>query len=467
MGSPLWWAIGIVGLVLSGAMAQERLDLEACYRIALERNPQLRAAKEQAEGARARVEQAEAAQGFSLNARYTQTRLGPEVSFQPAPGAPRFTVVPGSRSDATFTLQRVLYGEALDHSERAARWGYEASRQNEEQVRQEVLLRVRSAYLNLLKAERLWEVAQQSLEQTRAHLKVAQAMFEAGVVARFDVLRAEVEVQNAEERLLQAENGVALAKAALNNAMGLPPESPLEVEPLTGELRPTPTYEESLEQAYRQRPELAALKAQWQAAQEQVRAARAGQRPTLLLNANYIRQTSTAFARNFSWNASLVVNWNLFDSGQVRSQVEQAEALVRQLEETMEQVRQGIALEVRQAVLNLETARKRVETTRKAVEQAEEAFRVAQLRYREGAGTSVEMTDAQVALTAARTSAVNALYDYELAWAQWEKAVGIAPWAPPALEPPPPPPQAQPMPAKESPPPPRALRPRGERRSAP
>ncbi len=114
----------------------------------------------------------------------------------------------------------------------------------------------------------------------------------------------------------------------------------------------------------------------------------------------------------------------LFDGGQARASTRQAEAALEKAQLAAEHVEDAIELEVTQAALAVNAARQKLKTTQATVDQAVEGLRIAQLRYENGVGTQVEVLDAQVALTAARTNNVNAQYDFQVALARLWSAMG-------------------------------------------
>ena len=117
-------------------------------------------------------------------------------------------------------------GNALD----AARWSIRSSERDLDRTVQDVVLNVKQAYYGLLAAKKLVEVAQKTIEQTEGHLRQAQAFFNAGSKPRFDVTRAEVEVNNAKLGLINARNSVRIRTIVLNNAMGIDPGQATEIE---------------------------------------------------------------------------------------------------------------------------------------------------------------------------------------------------------------------------------------------
>jgi outer membrane protein TolC len=141
-------------------------------------------------------------------------------------------------------------------------------------------------------------------------------------------------------------------------------------------------------------------------------------------NRNYDADPSSFGGQRETWDASAALSLPLFDSGQTRGRVKQARADLESAREAEQQMHNLVMLEVRQAHLSILEAQERMRVAEKDVEQAREALRLAQIRYQSGISTSVEVTDAEVALAQSRTSQVNAFYDYLLARARLQKAVG-------------------------------------------
>jgi len=248
------------------------------------------------------------------------------------------------------------------------------------------------------------------------------------VAPKFDVLRAEAELAAAEEQLLTARNGVALAKAALNQLLGRPTDAPIELTPLPEPMEVDPEVlrsEPFIRQALAHRPEMKSVEWQIRSAEEFLKLAKADKNPLVLLTGSYVRQTRTGFAENYQWGVNLVVQFPIFDSGRRESVVKEREATLEQALAQREQQERQIALEVEQAVRNFQVALQRLKTARAALVSAEEAFRLAQVRYEGGVGTQVEVWDAQVALTRARANEVQALYDAHKAFARLVYSTGL------------------------------------------
>ncbi|OIO90361.1 MAG: hypothetical protein AUJ92_19075 [Armatimonadetes bacterium CG2_30_59_28] len=403
-----------------------RLTLDESIRIALENNPGVETAERGRRAAQERIPQAKAQFGPDIDIIASHTLQGPTISFPTGLGTST-TIVPDSRNDYILQLSQTLYaGDSIPASRRAARLGAGVAADTLEDVRQDVVLRSKVAYFSVLRAEALRVVVAEALELAREHLRVANAHFDAGTVPKFDVLRSEVEVAQAEEFLVQADNAISLAGASFNSALGRPVDSPVALEAVDASGLRTPSLEESLDLAMQQRPELRVAEKSVTIAKESVTIEKAGRRPAVTLGAQYHRQTATGFSEDYFWNVALSLMLPVFDRGLAKSRVRESREIVAQNRSMGEQVRQAVALEVQQTLLNTREAVKRIETTKKSVAAAEESLRIADLRYQEGIGTQLEATDARVALTRARVSYTQALYDYHAAYAVWENAVGNA-----------------------------------------
>jgi outer membrane protein len=430
-----WLSVLPILFSLSFAVGQETqpLTLQQCIEIALKTHPLIRLSYRQLDAALARSEQAKAQWRPELTFTGVQRRQGPTVSFtvpNPLTGMP-VSIEIVKRDMRTLTgeiRQSLLSFGRKSASIRSAEFQVNATSATVQAVQAQLILRVTEAYADVLAAQAMEEVARQAVERVKIVLKTAQARYEAGVAPKFDVLRAEAELAAAEEQLLAARNGVALAKAALNQLLGRPTNASIELVSLPEPFDVLPELIQSepfIKQAMANRPELRSSEWQIRAAEELVKLAKADKNPLVLLTGSYVRQTKTGFAEDYQWGVNLVVQFPIFDSGRRESAVREREATLEQALAQRENLERQIALEVEQAVRNFQVALQRLKTARAALASAEEAFRLAQVRYEGGVGTQVEVWDAQVALTRARANEVQALYDAHKAFARLVYATGL------------------------------------------
>jgi len=392
--------------------ADKPLTVQDCVRLALGQHPTLRAVRKEMDAARAAVGSARsgALPQVGVNAGYTDQE----------PASPNLR-----NYSATLTLSQSLFNSGRVSAQVAqAQENFRAAESVVTLTAQDITLAVRQAYYTLLAAQRLQGVAEERLRQAEAHRQQAQANYEAGVVARADVLKAEVEVAEARLGAIKAENGVQLAKAELTNAMGVDAEVTLEVMDDFAFVKADKDLQTALAAAFRQRPELQQNTASTRAARLGVRAAATGTKPEVSLKGDWGLKDTGFLPGEVGWTVGVAVNLPLFDGNATRSQVAKTKAEVEKLQAQESRLRQNIALEVRQACLELREAEERIIVAATQVASARESLRVTEGRYREGVASMVELLDAQTAMTAAQTNEVQALYDHKIAQAKLAKATG-------------------------------------------
>ena len=284
-----------------------------------------------------------------------------------------------------------------------------------------------SSYYQYLKTIWLSDVAKESQDNLAGHLKNVEQQYNAGIVAKLDVLSSNVSLANAKQSYITAENAKQLAEANLNNVMRLPLDTKLT--PSTTEF-PEPeftiTMEEALAMADAYRWEIAQAQYSLKASQGDLRSAKSGYLPTLAIGGG-LNWEDTKFPgfKNRTWNIAATLSWSLFDGGATDAKILSANNAIKAAEETLAKTRETIALEVRQDYLNVVAAKEKIRATEAAVEQAEEAFKIASIRYKSGVGINLDVLDAQLNLNNAKTNHISALYDYNVGLATLEKALGF------------------------------------------
>jgi outer membrane protein TolC len=249
-------------------------------------------------------------------------------------------------------------------------------------------------------------------------------------VPRFNVLRAEVEVANVQPNLIRAKNDYILSQIQLGKRLGLAPGPDGRPEfYCVGEMGITPRHlslVDALALAKARRPFLKVQRQQILIDAEQIRVELAGYKPRLDASGGYeVRNDATSddLGRAVNgWFYGISGSWNIFDGFQTYGRVQQARARLEQSKINYDDSVRQVELEVQSAFANLEQARQTVESQKKNVEQAIEAVRLAQERFAAGAGTQLEILDARVALTQARTTEYQARSDYNRDIAELDRA---------------------------------------------
>ena len=292
-------------------------------------------------------------------------------------------------------------------------------------VEENVALRTRLAFYNVLLSQALVSSAEQNLTAAQAQLAVANARFEVGVAPRFDVLRAQTQVSQAQQTLTEALNSVALAFTELSRAMGVDQASRYELVDPGQSPFPEENLEALIEVAERGRSELLAARAEVAAQRAGIRIARSETRPQVSVTATYQDSTEeTGITQGEGLVVLVGASIELFNGGRTRANVRRARALTRSAEANLEDTEQQVEQDVREAYLELATARQTIETARTRLAQAQEAYDIAVIRYQAGVGTAVELADALAQLTTARTNLDQSVYNYNIAYARLRRALG-------------------------------------------
>ena len=428
-------------LMLSVAVysyAAESLTLDQAIDTALRNNPGLKAADAQIEVADAGV--LRSVSGFlpRVTASETWTRtnnplmaLGTKLNQEivtPADFNPAVINDPDLISNYNTRLavmQPVFSGGKEYIGRKQARLAREASVQDRERTRQETIYNVVKAYYGVLLAGELHKVALQSLETSEANVNLAQARYTSGAALQSDLLRAKVQRAEVREMVTRSRNGVRLATAALNFAMGVPQGIENDYSGTLSAQDVKTDINAVLDEAAAKRPDLMSMELNLRNAEKSVTMARSDYMPNLNLmgqmdwNSDKIAGTDAK-----SWAVMAVLQWNLFDGLVTRSKVKEALATSSRMKSLEEQTRSGIELQVRQAYYNLTASLDRISASASAVQEAEEGLRIVQKRYETGMTTFVDVLGAESALIRARTNALQALYDNNITQAELKLAVG-------------------------------------------
>lgn len=294
-----------------------------------------------------------------------------------------------------------------------------------EKTKQQLKLDTTTAYFTILQTKNLVEVNQQSVSNLQEHLNSVQAKYDVGVVAKSDVLRAEVELANAQQNLIKAQNNYDLAVAGLLNTMTIDPGTELALKDTLSYNKYDKTLDDSL-QAAQTRPDVAQAEENVKISETAVKMAKSGKLPSVSLSAsNGWNGSVLPGSGDDDWSVGLSASWSIFDAGSTSAKVKQADASLDKAKEQLVQVKNSAALEVRQNYLSMQEAEKRIDTNKVAVGKAEEDLVIAREKYNAGVGTNLDVIDAQLALTQAKTNEIQALFDYNVNVAKIDKAIGL------------------------------------------
>jgi outer membrane protein len=323
---------------------------------------------------------------------------------------------------ATVTLSQKIFdfGKTFATTEAARRLA-EIAQEDVELQRQAVTFLVKQNFILINFAQRLIRVQEQSLERADLNLRSARGFFEVGTRPKSDVARAEVDVANARVDLIRARNAERVARAALNTAMGIPVDTPTQVQDILFYQKIELDSKQLQAQALAQRPEYKQVRLRVAQTEAQLRRANRDFLPDVTGTGTYggIRNDL-----NEVWEVGVALTWTLFDGGNMIAQVREKRALVESARAEVKVTELNIAQEVEQTYLVVNEAQERIAASQTAVASAQENFRLAQGRFDAGVGTILELTDAQLFLTQAQNTEAQALADYRVALAALERATG-------------------------------------------
>ena len=402
------------------SMAQP-LTLEDSITIALKNSLVIKMATEGTKAAEAKKR--EAITGFlpKLSTTYSYTRLNEEPTFYFSgfpPLIPAGYMVTGTTDNYSWVIeasQPLFAGGGILANYQASSLAEDTAVLEASGKSQDVVLDVKVAYYNILRAQRLADAARQALEMLVAHRDTAVNFYRVGLMPKNDMLQAEVELANGRQSLVKAQNAVVLAKARFNTVLKRDLLSAVEIvdnleyKPLKDK------FEECLEIARKNRPELKIAALSAEQAGKLVRVAQSEYFPTVSLVGNYKRfgdtpeLSGTPYAEKESWYVGAVAKWNFWEWGKTKYRVDAGKAKENQAREQVLELYDQMALEIKNAYLVLQEAESQIAVSQKVIEQAEENFRISEARYKERVARSTEVLDARTLLTKAQSEYANAL----------------------------------------------------------
>ena len=416
---------GLMMMTVSGtAMAADtvQLDLKDSVQMALENNRTIKSSLADVDAARWNLSSARRQMGPSLTWAASGNKLAGKVYENNTDPAYN------SAFSNTFTLGMPLYNGSV----RAAidQYGYavNAADVTLENTKQNIRYQATTDYYKILEYRNMVDVEQEAVNTLQEHLDNVNAQYRVGTVAKSDVLATQVQLANEQQTLVNYQNNYDVAVSTLNNVIGLPTDTVLDIRDQLKYTKFDPTLSECTTFALANRADGAAAYYSIKEAMAGINSAKAGSHPTV--NASIVR--SFAGEKPFQTNhtssdyttAGVTAQWPIFDNGLTKAKVQSAEASLLKAQESSAALDETIQLDVRTAYLNLQAAEKNIKTTQTAVDQSIEDYKIAQVRYAAGVGTNLDVMDAQEKLTRARTNYFSALYDHNTARASLDKAMG-------------------------------------------
>lgn len=328
----------------------------------------------------------------------------------------------------TISASWVIWsGNKIESQVSQAKLTLDSSKWGIVQARQQLKYDATDAYFKFMAARDNVKLSLESVERLERYLRDVKLQFNVGVVAKVDVLRSEVSLAQAQQTLIEAQNTYDLTMANLNNIIGLPLTTLLNVRGDLAHEKYERELAASIDTALRQRPEISQYTDAAKSAQEAITIAKSGYLPTVsaVYNVGWY-DSKFPGGNNYNWSAYLLTNWNLFDSGLTAGKVKQAVEGYKKAQEKLKQTLDSVRLDVQSTYLSLKSSEQSITTSNSAVGLAEEDYKLKVIRYQAGVGTNLDVLDAQVALTTAKNNYLKAMYDFNNYRAKLDKAMGIS-----------------------------------------
>lgn len=409
-------------------VAQEEVGqivtVDDCVKIALASHPSIVSAKSSAEIYKTKIAQAWSAYFPRINVGAEYSRNDMLVtSFAPPSQKYNMFYLP----TVSANMKLFDFGKTKAEAD-IAKKTYEASEDNVQKSINDVIYNVKKSYYNLLYAMQQEKVMTDSVHDFQIHLEQANAFYRIGTKAKIDVLTAEYNLGKAKLDLIKSKNSVKLAYANVNNAIGQPEFENYAID----ENLETRTYDvvlnDMLNTAFETRPEYLAAKKKAEGSQLLVRASKRAFLPDLNAFASFQyggrnpgKDTGYQVGGNFSYSN--------FNGLLLKKQVDEAKATAKKDTADLENTRQAVYLEVKQAYIDLQNAKDSIPVSQLAMMQAKEQYDLASGRYKVGLGDAVELKDAENTYRKAQLEYYSNLMNYNIAAANLERVTG-APIAP-------------------------------------
>jgi outer membrane protein len=420
--------IHFLGSSLSHAVEEpaETFTLKHAVETALKANISLKISKEEANAALA-VEKKQKTKFLpTFNATYQYEYIDEEATLG--------TIVAGSQEEYTLiskVTQPIFTGFSLLNQYKIAKLGLDAAKINEKLKRLEIIFEAKKMFFSLLKAQKFLKISQDTVTQITAQKEVAKNFYEVGMTPLNDLLQAKVELANARQELISAQNNLEIAKSNFNVLLRRPINESVELEDVLSYTTFGHDIDYCFKTAKKNRLELKIAGLEIEIAEKEIKLAQKDYYPSINLEGSYFKRGTEWDVDGGDyiydpegWSITAVASWDFWEWGRSIYEVKEKQSRLSQAQYQKTEILDNIRIEVKQAYLNTLESEKNITTVKKAIEHAKENFRINKERYKEQIATSTDVIDAQTLLSRTMTNYYKALYDFKIAKASIYKAIG-------------------------------------------
>lgn len=403
----------------SGEDTGAPLSLQQVIDMAIEANITIKSSKEEINAALATKNQSRSGFLPAFNATYQYKRNDNDTVKKSL-----LTNLNEYNFSASFT-QPLFTGFALINQYKMAGYGLDIAQANEQFVRQNVILEAQSVYFTVLKADKLLTVSKETEKQIEAQRDVANNFYEVGMSPLNDLLQAQVELANATQNVILAQNDLENAESDLNILLRRSINIPVVLVDILDFSSFQDNLEHCLQTAEENRVEIKMANIEIAMAEKNRKLAQKDYYPKVNLIGSYYKVGEEWNVEdNDLWDIRAVASWDFWQWGQTAYGVREKNSRLAQVSLNKSKILDDVSAEVKRAYLRTRAAEKFIATVETAIEQAEENFRINEERYKEQVATATDVLIAQTLLSRTKTNYYSALYEYKIAKASLYRAMG-------------------------------------------
>lgn len=416
--------------------AQEKLTLsvDQAVELGLQKSKTLHSSLMKSKTSAAKLSEVNAMRLPSLKLAAVYRRLSKVDPFSIMGPTGPITIAPNILDNyvTQLTLAQPLFtGFRLSSSSDIAEYTANASAEDYNKDKAELIFNIKNAYWNLFKAVQMKKVMDDNVQMVKAHLNDANNLLKAGMLTKNDLLKLEVQLSDMMFKQVDAENAVKLSMTALNSTLSISLNTEIEISSSANmSLVEYDKLEKLISSAVEKRTEIKSADYRVKAGEAGVTLAKSSWYPQISLYGNYYysRPNQRIFPSKDefkdTWDAGVNISMNVWDWLTTSYQTEQAEANLAQAVDGLGIVKDNITLEVTQNYLNMNQSLKKIEISNLAVKQADENMRITSDKFKNGLAASSDVIDAETAQSTAKINYTNSLVDYELSKARLDKSIG-------------------------------------------
>lgn len=423
----------LFGLIRYHAHAIQALTLEECISLALKNNDSLRASLSDLDIHKYETKKSysELFPKLSLSVQYTLSNKAPlfiieKDTFSAGTPASNVELPAGEESTYAYTLsirQPIFTGGYLTNTYRSSGMQEKASEMLTKGVGDEVVMKVKSVYYDLLKALKVKEIQKQIIREKEERLRVAEEHQKEGIINKEEVLLVKADIAKQKFDLFKTENEFNIKEETLKNLTGIEPNAEISLADRLENKKLLIGLTESKDIAIKNRKDLSAFQYTIKNAEKEIAISESNFYPKSFIVGSYTRQRETPLSAPDLWTLMLTINWDIFEWGKTKFDVNRAKAKYEKLNREYDSLKKDAMLDVEKKWFEIKEAEQGINVSRDKFIHAEERYKNTSLKYREGLIKTAELLEAETYIVQSRNEYISSIYDLNIAMAEFEFSI--------------------------------------------